>query len=114
MWKRRIGTFLFSASTWAATLGVARMLFGAEINSPSGHSIPLGSSDLWVPFGLAIALFALAAAIRPSGPPLPAPLESPDEGDQRRGTALGAGLPDLEQRAKSATPVRPPGHITHA
>lgn len=40
-WRRIAGTLLFEASFVAATLGIARLIFGDAINA--GPGIPLGA-----------------------------------------------------------------------
>ena len=106
-WQRVVGTLLFDASLVAATLGLARMVFGVTIDLGPGPALSLGSGEPWPLFVLAAVLFVAAASLRPgrrsSGPPDARALGT--DGLAREVDALRPGPADFAPPKPEATPL---------
>ena len=106
-WRRIAGTLLFDASLAAATLGMARMVFGIAIDLGPGPTLLLGSGGPWPPLVLGAVLFVAAASLRPARRPSGAPddgaLGADDFGPEVG--ALGSGPADLASPIPKPTPL---------
>jgi len=106
-WQRIVGTLLFDASLAAATLGIARMVFGVAIDLGPGPTLSLGSGGPWPPFVLAAVLFVAAASLRPARRPGRTPDDdalTADAMPPEVGT-LGPGPADLAAPMPEPTPL---------
>jgi hypothetical protein len=107
IWRRIAGMLLFDGSLVAATLGIARWIFGVAIELPPGLVVPLGSGGPWPPLALAVVLFVAGASIAPVRRSAESPGDRAlrDDAAATSGGILEPGRADIGASASPPTPM---------